>query len=390
MIYSAHELGANENLEGLRDAVAESEGELEVYSQVFRQTQAPYANRKKLGLAVMVGGLLLTGATVVGGLGVALLGAAYAAHSHLRQRLNPMSVASLPSGHHTVTMKGDQTEVARAGRQVKPDAAGYKNFLLENMGKTPGARHVCYFSGHGGEGYTAGLDFDELGTSLREVAQETGQSPELLVFKSCSVGQLENMAALAGSAEAAVASSTPLDSFGFPTRELFAPSKLSGNAYQNAVEMAELLQSREQPIEARAIDLIKLEKETLPALDQLGEQLQRDLLAGHRLTLAKAMADTMVETPFQGEGSLRFDLGKVLANLNRSDLPETTKAALQAVQRTWPSQQSDGLSFHLEPETPAMKEKLPAWTTFVGSLRQELLAGFPQKTAPKSPLGRGF
>lgn len=377
--YSAHELGANENLDGLQKAVAENPQEVRVYSQIYRQTEPPTPPLRVLGYAGMAAGALLSFFTLGAGLGVAAASAALVAKTHAKAASEPLSIRSMPSGHHQVTLDGGQVKLQRRSRAGEPQGRwrDFPEFLANNVKGHPGARHVCFISGHGGAGYSAGLDFDQLGESLDETRKQTGEGPELLVFKSCSVGQLENLTALAGKATAAVMSSTPIISFGFPTKELFSPANLAGSARQNAVNMADLLHDDDSNASHRAIDLEKLEQKTLPALDRLGESLQRDLLGGGRQKILGALHGSVIESPREGGEMLRFDLGKVLQNLEQAELGQEARKALAEVQESWPlldQREGPGISFHMAPDGVAsMQQKLPRWTTFIGSMRQALL-----------------
>lgn len=121
--------------------------------------------------------------------------------------------------------KGLQSEVigqpVGAGEAARmADPATLKAFLLENMARFPAQHFALTITGHGAafqgqaivrgpEGRSA-LSNDDLARVLREVAQESGQSVDLVNLNTCYSANLESLYSLKDSTRALVASQAAL------------------------------------------------------------------------------------------------------------------------------------------------------------------------------------
>ncbi len=121
--------------------------------------------------------------------------------------------------------KALQSEVI--GRPVGPgecakmaDPATLKAFLIENMARFPAEHFALTITGHGaafqGQAIVRGpqgrsaISNDDLGRVLREVAQETGKSVDLVNLNTCYSANLESLYSLKDSTRALVASQAAL------------------------------------------------------------------------------------------------------------------------------------------------------------------------------------
>ncbi|MEW6278744.1 MAG: hypothetical protein AB1758_08995, partial [Candidatus Eremiobacterota bacterium] len=122
--------------------------------------------------------------------------------------------------------------------------------------------------------------------------------------------------------------------YGFPLDAMFGKSNFPKDARALG---AALVQAASQSMPADslvAVDLVALRDELMPALDRLGQGLERAARLGHRQAIKDALDET--QAPAGGllaSGGKKVDLAHFLERLNRNPALSATVPELQAAQR---------------------------------------------------------
>ena len=178
--------------------------------------------------------------------------------------------------------KGLQSQVI--GQPVGPgesarmaDPATLKAFLIENMARFPAEHFALTITGHGaafqGQAIVRGpqgrsaISNDDLGRVLREVAQETGQSVDLVNLNTCYSANLESLYSLKDATRALVASQAALSLGTQPFAAVLAEvqQRLAAGSSVSPQDLARVFvdQSARQPLSG-------LYSPTLSAIDPAG------------------------------------------------------------------------------------------------------------------------
>lgn len=204
------------------------------------------------------------------------------------------------------------------------DPATLKKFLLDNMQRFPAKHYALVMSGHGagfaGQALVRNPDGrmtnEQLGQTLREVAQETGKPLDVLNLNTCYGAGLEVLHPLQGGARTAVAS----------PGVVFGPTQPFGNVLQHLQDDLKAGKSVDGPELARRFVAESYEQKmasvatpTLSAFDLDGlPQVSQAVASLHEGVIAEGVPPATVREALQE--ALRFDYATVPRQLYVTDL----------------------------------------------------------------------
>lgn len=293
------------------------------------------------GLAVVGGAVALglAGAALapVAGLGALGVYIASLGEDSLRQGLKmPQWSGREPVqlGHGSIP---SEVPARQPGQQLQ-------QLLQSNLRDFPSARQVVCLAGHG--------DHQQVGPLTYQAAAEAlqGNKVDHLLLDTCLGGQLEVLSRLAPWSRFVIASSQPIPAIGLPLDKMFQPELLlqeNGAQAQTWVEQARAITPS-----LAAWDSDKFCQEFLPALGQLGQQLEQEIHRGNRDSIKRALARSSSPERFW---TSKVDMGSFLRQLQGAELSpsarESVQKALQAFEASLVhSQNQRTLTFHLQRE----------------------------------------
>ncbi|MBS2038265.1 FHA domain-containing protein [bacterium] len=246
-----------------------------------------------------------------------------------------------------------QTKVINQGPRLEQ----FQDLWKTSLSSFPSARHVVYVSGHGTQKSAAGLNFADLGQSVR--------GAEMMVLDACNGAQLESLSKLTESAQVAIASEHKVNGAGFPIQQMFGQSEFARDPRKLAADMVQASSHYRRADSLVAVDLAQLKHQLLPGLNALGPALLE--LPG----LRKQMKSALKESQRSDTGFLqqKVDLGNFLARLNRipglSQACPELKAVSESFDRTVLAMMGQGtLTFDRRPDS-----QLPeGWVKFLKAI----------------------
>ena len=231
--------------------------------------------------------------------------------------------------------------------------------VSDNEESFPEARHLVYISGHGYQKSSAEISFEEMSEKME------GLQVDATLFDSCLIGQMEVLSKISPWAGIVLASPHKTRARGYDLASMLDPKTINTASDQEfAVNIAK--KARSTTSSFSAVDSRAFREEFLPALDELGASLHRELENGKRSSIKKALAKS---TGTHWGFSPKVDMGSFLEQLAEAPLSQETQKKLKTTQAGFDKSvlfQKNKHSFSFDLKSGKTDESLPqGWTSFL-------------------------
>lgn len=253
---------------------------------------------------------------------------------------------------------GSRLTLGEAAQPSPVKAAGpgkLRSLVDESRAHYPDARQILFLSGHGNRTEVAHMNIAEMGQAMQ------GAKLDATIVDACLVGQLEALSHMTPWAGMILVSPHKILARGLELPNILSNKNLlEPDLKSSAVDMAREAKSTTPSF--AVIDSEKFQKSFLPALDQLGLELQKADPSAIKKALGKSLGT-------DGFLSRRVDMGSFLHQLKAARLaPEATEKALEAFQDSVPFQKNEH-SFSFDLKAGRSEPSLPqGWRDFLTSV----------------------
>lgn len=227
-----------------------------------------------------------------------------------------------------------------------------RSLVDESRAHYPDARQILFLSGHGNRTEVAHMNIAEMGRAMQ------GSKLDATIVDACLVGQLEAITHMTPWAGMIMVSPHKIKARGLELPNILSSKNLlEPNLKTSAVDMAREAKSTTPSF--ATIDSEQFQKSFLPALDQLGRDLQKVDASAVKSALGKSLGT-------DGFLSRRVDMGSFLHQLKAARLaPEATEKALEAFKTAVPFQKNE-YSFSFDLKAGRSESSLPeGWRDFL-------------------------